>query len=197
MRMSIAECQHAENIKATDGIEVGTCGTCGQVTEYDSGHKTVTKLGRLNSGIVIPQAEKLRLNAGDKADLKTARVAQYDAGHQLGENKPQTKTQWYREHKTEMIADLLALDKAAFLKKWPVKYQLVSHLKSDDLYKKAQEKTKEEPPLVPQFRPARDPLTSPMVSFFPPFDSSWVAEVQVKWLEVFLELSRLERNKSV
>lgn len=197
MQISIVECKHKEIIQITNGIEIGTCSICGQVVEYDNGHSTVTKLGRLNGGVTIPHSEKLRLSAGDKVDLAAARVAQYDAGPQLGANKPQTKTQWYRAHKEEMIADLLTMSEAGFQEKWQVKRQIISHLKSDPLYKKAKEKTKEEPPLVPQFRPARDPLTFPLVSLFPAFDASWPTEVQVKWLEGFLELCRLERSKSV
>ena len=42
---------------------------------------------------------------------------------------------WYQSHKKEMIEDLITMDYDAFLEKWKVKRQIVSHLKSDELYK--------------------------------------------------------------
>jgi len=42
---------------------------------------------------------------------------------------------WYQAHKKEMIEDLISMGYAAFLEKWKVKRQIVSHLKSDELYK--------------------------------------------------------------
>jgi len=42
---------------------------------------------------------------------------------------------WYQAHKKEMIEDLITMGYDAFLEKWKVKRQIVSHLKSDELYK--------------------------------------------------------------
>lgn len=75
--MEVATCQHKERVDATEGVEIGTCVTCHQVTLYGPGLmrrvSVVTKLGRIDGRVVLPNPRaRLLLSKEDKRDLRAA-----------------------------------------------------------------------------------------------------------------------------
>ena len=128
--------------------------------------------------------------------------------------KPQANLQWYRDHKKEMIEDFIVLGKEAFMEKWHVKVQLISHLKSDDLYKRAVAEGRVQAP-VPQRKPRAESKkrTSAVparvtkekdlpavkrdigcLPEFPAFDSTWPMLTQIEWLQTYRALASQNRQ---
>jgi len=138
---------------------------------------------------------------------------------------------WYQSHKKEMIEDLITMDIDDFYKKWPIKRQVLSHLKSDKLYKsrvgvgelpvkekKEPKSSKAKSPKSPKSPPEpleKLPFKLKVISAenkllslgtftveaaselpaFPSLNDSWPFIVQEKWLEVYLQLRKLELEK--
>lgn len=121
----------------------------------------------------------------------------------------------YRKHKREMIEDLIALGNQAFLEKWKVHGSIISHLKSDPLYKSKQDgkapadKQPEHDTKLPKNDTGKPSLATKveksdhLVSLgtfkvevanelpdFPAFNPKWKKQVQLKWLEIYGELAR-------
>ena len=108
-------------------ISRGTC-DCGAVRFFanDFSKESVKlvedynrKEGKEGSGHMVAQIESVK---PEESAVVTEEAVVSDRG-------------WYRSHKKEMIEDLITMGNDAFLEKWKVKRQIVSHLKSDDLYK--------------------------------------------------------------
>lgn len=186
--MEVIECIHREHIRSIGhGVEIGTCSKCGQQVQRNvdklRDHPTVTKLGRIDGRLVLPNHNfKLLLGPQDKADLAdaTAAVAKLRVAPP-GKEEAQAGPKWYRDNKRQMIKDLLAMGKDAFLERWKVKPQLISHLKADKLYKKlAQAPGAKAPKPKP---PSGDKLPQ-----LPPWSNDWSPEVQVRWLAVYEKL---------
>ena len=106
-----------------------------------------------------------------------------------------------------MIADLLTMDHKAFKEKWKIKRQIISHLKSDPLYKSRipgnthpKKVVKENPirrtrgssPSIEQVAEALRRSNNGQLPPFPEFNDSWSFMVQEKWLEVYQVLKGLE-----
>ena len=121
--------------------------------------------------------------------------------------------EWYQAHKKEMIEDLTTMGYDAFLEKWKVKRQIVSHLKSDKLYKsrvaKAEvpaemgRKSKHSEVESPKPAPAQTKLNLEYLGTyevqedkgmpdFPAFNEGWSDYVKVNWFETYQALKELE-----
>ena len=148
--METTTCIHQEKIEALDhGLQHGTCKICHQVRGYDSrdDHQPpkVIKLGRINGRIVLPSPNDIpSLAPQEAAELKAAKKAiaaekpgatEKEKVADIPTEKPISKgRQWYQERKKEMIEDPIIMENAAFMEKWKVNRQIISHLKSDKLY---------------------------------------------------------------
>jgi len=144
--METTTCIHHEHIEsAGDDVELGTCGICHQVKRRSTIKRhlppELIKLGRIDGRIVLPgPRDILRLSLEEADELKAAQKAPAlapAASTPRATLQPASRGKhWYQDHKKEMIEDLISLGNTAFLKKWKVKRQTVSHLKSDKLYLK-------------------------------------------------------------
>ena len=107
--------------------------------------------------------------------------------------------EWYYAHKKEMIEDLISMGNTAFLEKWKVHSSIISHLKSDKLYK-IREGTLPKPP--PERKPRRksvgyglaaaipiEPVTGSLLPAFPPFSDKWTEMVQLRWFDTYRALA--------
>jgi len=175
------ECKHQTKVtELGHGLELLECTICHQKVQINvdklAARPIVTKLGRIGDKIVIPNSNyKLQLLPGDQADLAAA----IQGTKAPGKEDARARLKRYREHKHQMIDDLITLGKDAFLKKWEpmgVKPQIISHLKSDDYYK---QKVAGAPP--PQSLVSQ----GDKIPALPPWNDNWVPEVQIKWLAVY------------
>ncbi len=220
--MATTTCVHQEIIEhAGRGVDQGTCKTCGQVRQYNTvkPHEApvVVKLGRIHGKVVLPREnDKVNLSSGEAAELKAARA---ETGVATNEPLPSTwkpresNLKWYRSHKKEMIEDLISLGVPGFLEKWKVKRQIISHLKSDELYKskvvpaeRLGEKQAEGPPAVKgslkpkRKRPGTAEIDGPgkkaegnHLPLFPDWSpEKWTGEIMVQWLKTYEALRELE-----
>jgi hypothetical protein len=109
---------------------------------------------------------------------------------------------WYKSHKKEMIEDLITMGYDAFLEKWKVKRQIISHLKSDKLYKSKvpaeiprAEKTNhchKGPPSLEAVVEGLKPKRTKELPEFPEFNEQWTELVKVKWIEAYQALKEVE-----
>lgn len=204
--METVECVHIEHMKAGENhTEIGECQNCHQVVVYDrenlKAKPTVTQLGRIDGKVVLPRPSfNLELSGKDRADLTVARMAATSSAHPLAEKEPaagipprpgaddpQARIQWYRKHKKRLIKALLRLGDKAFLEKYNLPPQFLSHMKADKRYKKLGQKT---PPAPAAKAKAGQPKT-PKVSGLPqlpPWSADWAPEVQLLWLRIYDKL---------
>jgi len=199
--METVECSHEERVETgRHGIQIGTCKYCGQVVQYDGDGKkaAVTKLGRLDGKIIIPNPRHtLQLDVADLAAINEISCESLGVGKKEKGDNPPTGLQFYRKNKSEMIRDLLVMSKEAFLEKWKVSAQTISHLKSDKLYKEhvtAPTQTRKAPRGYLRKQPAAA-AARPLLPPLPPWSDTWPAEVQIKWLEIWKELHDEENKK--
>ena len=185
--MQSVKCQHHEHLESTShGIQIGTCSLCGQVSQYADGKATITKLGRISGALVIPDKRRtLLLSSSDKEDLKEV------APSENSNDKPphreiylanKKRREFYQANKRQMIETLIALGQDAFLEKWKVSPQTISHLKNDNLYK---EMVQSNPP--GQLKVWRLDNDLPPL---PKWNEIWPAEVQLKWLDIWRALHK-------
>ncbi|MDP3052262.1 MAG: hypothetical protein Q8N42_02020 [bacterium] len=123
--MEATTCKHKEQVtQGGDGIELGTCGDCGQTIQYDgSKNPTVTKLGRLGDKLVLPNpGYKLLLNPRDQQDLSTVDKAPPPLGVEV---PPKPKTggmhavkRYYDENRDAILLDLDTLGEKAMCERW-------------------------------------------------------------------------------
>ncbi|MBU2060072.1 MAG: hypothetical protein KKB38_20370 [Gammaproteobacteria bacterium] len=93
-------------------------------------------------------------------------------------DNPVRRKEWYKTNLEEMAKELAEGGNAVFLKRWPVKPQLISHIKASKEYRRLV-------PPSPAAIPKRDNHLPPL----PPFSENWGDEVKVKWLEVYETLA--------
>ncbi len=200
--METIECKHREHVKSAGyGVEIGTCSACGQQVQYYldklKDMPAVIKLGRIDGRVVLPNHNyKLLLNPQDKADLMAAALQAAGPPAASPRKKdikgpekedPKARRQRYLDNKSEMIRDLIALGNKAFLEKWKISSQQISHLKSDELYKKlAAELIPGAAPKSRAPRPKQPP--GDQLPALPPWSDNWAPEVQVRWLAVYEKL---------
>ena len=216
--METTTCSHKESISSmVGGIETGKCNICHQVRRYDRREPKavveILKLGRIDSKLVLPgPKEKLYLSAEENDELMLARKDGHKASNPGPVAPPAVEDiggrDWYRAHKKEMIEDLLTMGQEAFRKKWPIKRQIFSHLKSDPLYKgrispaEGVKDVKKRGPKPKKDRPQGTKRGSPAIEDvvaalkkgeadkLPPFPEwapeKWVSsEIAVQWLRTF------------
>ena len=226
-----ANCTHHEKIEEYHEYALGTCMYCGQVRRYDRLDirvpPRIVEIGRINGVEVngIPNRIKESVAVEEKKSDKPEKPAVAREEVVIRDRK------WYQAHKKEMIEDLITMGYDAFMEKWKVKWQIVSHLKSDELYKsrvglgelsvkkeKDPKSSKAKSPKSPKSPPeplgelpfkikvisAEDKLISlgtftveaaSELPAFPSFNDSWPFPVQEKWLEVYLQIRKLELEK--
>jgi hypothetical protein len=193
--METIKCKHREQIKSAGHYtEIGTCSICGQQTKYPVDKlkeiPTVIKLGRIDGELVLPNHHyKLDLNHQDRSDLATAEKEARGKEKETTAQPPKSTStkeslQFYRGNKAQMIQDLISYGKDSFLQLWKVKPQIISHLKSDKLYKKLLDQMKTPSPPSPELQKALvDRLPA-----LPPWSENWAPEVQVRWLDIYEKL---------
>jgi len=226
--MEVTTCSHQEKISSmVDGIETGECSICHQVRRYDRREPKaiveITRLGRIEGKLVIPNPkEKYHLSAEETAELLEARKDGKPISKPATPTSPEspvgTGREWYQAHKKEMIEDLLTMDIDAFYKKWPIKRQVLSHLKSDILYRKRiagreatqelkkgegeprQKKVKHHSRLKkgrPSIEDVSDALKKAEVDKLPPFPEwapeKWASsEIAIQWLRTYEALQAMQ-----
>ena len=211
--METTTCSHKESIGSmVDGIETGECSVCHQARRYDRRETKaiveVTKLGRIDGKIVIPgPKEKLFLSSEENDELMDAKKDDKKESNpgpiDPVPNEQSSGIKWYRDHKKEMIEDLLAMGYDAFLEKWKVKRQIVSHLKSDELYKRSvgAEKPRAKKPKSHNHKgpPSLEAVVGALkekginhLPAFPEFNEQWSDYVKTNWFETYQALKGLE-----
>jgi len=86
--MTLITCAHKETIQTNGNVEVGVCGTCGQVRKYtkDIGKTAISKLGRIGGDIVRPEPSfLLALSSSEAIELREA--AEADVAEMVAKNK--------------------------------------------------------------------------------------------------------------
>lgn len=196
-----------------------TCGQIRKLVS-ETGRYAVIKLGRVNGALVQPDPEyRLALTASESLELQDGQTkeqpsrvkslvekaagvevrvedgqkieAAQEPPSQENHEKVLTRHQLYRKNKRAMIDDLFILNREEFLRKWGVKHQIISHLKSDSYYKEkvghipAQELGQPKKRHKPGPKPATHREILPV---FPPFNESWGDSVKVAWLEAYGKL---------
>lgn len=187
--METVTCQHRATIKSLGhGIELEECGICHQKIQRNVDKlklwPTVTQLGRIDGKIVLPNPDyKLVLLPRDQADLAAAKATTKPAAIESPTKSPadrpkdqKGRLKWYKDHKKEMIDDLITMGKKAFLKKWSVPPQLLSHLQSDEYYEER------------KAPPAKSRLGTDTLPPLPSWNDNWAPEVQVRWLTIYEKL---------
>ena len=172
-------CPHYEKIEEFSGFALGTCIYCGQVKRYDRLDiripPSIVIIGRFNGAVATAQEE---------VTSSLEKVA--------GSGRA-----WYQSHKKDMIEDLITMDYDAFLEKWKIKRQIVSHLKSDKLYKSRVGQTE-----LPVKMERKENKLLSLGTFtceaaselpaFPPFNEQWSDYVKTNWFETYQALKGLE-----
>ncbi|MBU2685934.1 MAG: hypothetical protein KKF27_22045 [Gammaproteobacteria bacterium] len=103
----------------------------------------------------------------------------------------QEKRRWYQENEKEMVKDLLQLGKKDFLKKWRVKGQYISHLRSSEEYRAAVARGAVRETAVPASLPVKEKLEPTNgLPRFPEFKDEWPAKTQLKWLEIYNNIAQ-------
>ncbi len=216
--MEITVCkEHKEQVEqAGDGIELGICPECGQAIQYDGRKQaTVVKLGRIGDKLVLPTnpSYELLLDPRDQQDLASVDKAPPVLG--VVPPKPQTGgmhavKRYYEENKGPILHDLDTSDEKATCKRWNMRQAtflgLMARWRPDypGLPKWAIEKAQRirVKPAARTKRPGpREKLKKPKppsdvksLPEFPPFNVKWQSSVQEKWLETYLELSKIGRG---
>ena len=207
--MEIIECVHFEDMTTGENhTEVGVCRKCGRTVIYDrvnpKAQPLITKLGRKDGKIVVPTAGfNTQLSGKDLADLRVANMGPASSKHPMatkaqapnipprpGEDDPEARLLWYHDHKKEMIRDLLAMEYEAFLKKWGVSRQTVSHLKSDKYYEKLAKKAPPAPSAEPKAAKAGEPSRADKpkgekLPQLPEWSDEWTPEIKLAWLDIY------------
>jgi len=205
--METVECVHREHMTTGENhTELGVCSKCGQTVVYDrstaKGKATLTKLGRVDGKVVLPKpAFDLDLSGKDRADLTLTHMQAANSKHPPAAEEaagnipprprgdPEAQREWYKKYKKRLIDEFLSLGVEAFLEKYPIPHQLISHLKGDKYYKKLVEGN----PPVPAARakatkakPGRPKAgKSGVRPQFPEWSNTWPPETQVAWLTIF------------
>ena len=209
-------CIHRTTVRTTVDGDNQVCQLCGQETflpAHKGSQPQIIKRGYINGVLTKVHPEVV------------TRVIVPEVIHEPVQEArptdPKARVTWFKKHKKEMVEDLIALGKEAFLKKWPVKVQHISHLKSDDLYKRAVAEGRVKPP-AQQRNPrgkykertsavaAEVTKKSQVVEVevplpaakgdrgclpeFPAFDSTWPMLTQIEWLQTYRALASTNRQ---
>lgn len=100
---------------------------------------------------------------------------------------------YYEEHKDEIIADLLSIGRTATRKKWniplggSIEGLMKRWLTTEQIASMASTRGRPTTPASDNPTPPPDPRIG-VGPKFPEFNDTWGDIVQVKWLEVFVEL---------
>lgn len=195
-------CTHHSKITMGNGFEQGECIYCHQVTIYKKGvtgegKAKITRLGRINGNIVIPDnGMALDLSEADAKDLGAVDVEDKETEQRTLDPTPRSKPRKEKEtrihydervkNKEAMIQDYYSLTLMKFLKKWQLSTNTWQKLKLK-WGVKSKKKALENVNMTAN--------TDPPGVFehdLPPFNEAWGDAVKVKWLEVWLELRRLK-----
>ena len=204
-------CIHRTTVRTTADGDNQVCQLCGQETflpAKNGSQPQILKRGSINGVMTKIHPEIVT--------LETVPEVIQEPALEDRPTEPKARLAWYKEHKKEMIEDLIALGKEACQEKWGLKRQHISHLKSDDLYKRAVAEGRVQSP-VPQGKakaeskkrtsvvPIRVTKKSQVVEVevplpaakgdregclpeFPAFDSTWSMLTQIEWLRTYREL---------
>lgn len=108
------------------------------------------------------------------------------------QNTPKERLKWYQDNKKQMIADLIELGNTGFLKKWNVKGQFISHLKTDPLYKKQATTTSSKVNKQVTQNRTTDGISQVSAEQslppFPLFSDNWHEAVQIEWFKTYRAL---------
>ncbi len=191
--MPTVTCKHHEIITVEGELERGECRHCHQVKMYDKHSPTptvtITKLGRIDGQIVMPDCKTLPLSPEENKELIAAINAENGKKETVREkktNKDKSRInqpdQYFEDHKAEILKDYNALTTIKFLSLW--------HL-SSIRWKRIKLKwgiggKQDYPPKGTKLD------TMPL---FPAFNEKWNEAVQCEWLRTYVELEKLEGVK--
>ena len=193
--MPTVTCKHHEIITIEGELERGECRYCHQVKMYDKhGPKptvTITKLGRNNGQIVLPDCQTLSLTPEENEELIAAINSENNKKEpaspqekKKGGPRIQQPGQYFDDHKAEVLKDYNKLTTVKFLSLW--------HL-SSMRWKKIKLRWglggKHAYPLKAKFIPH---TVNTLLPQFPEFNEDWDVPVKAKWLETYVELKKLE-----
>jgi len=157
-----------------DSHNIGTCSLCGEVRQFpwEKGSPV----------IVLKKGDSCISQVKDSQ----AKISQLKEDDMVINNME--KHRYYEEHKEEILADLRSMGRPATLKKWNIPNGTMSQLEKRWL-----------PPLerhdltlrsyTERSRAKRKNGGNSLPSF-PEFSDDWPKSVQIKWIEVYQQLSK-------
>jgi hypothetical protein len=173
-----------------DSHNIGTCSLCGEVRQFpwERGSPVIV-LKKGDPSISQVKVSQVKPSQAKPSQVKPSQLKEDDMATNNFE-----KHRHYEEHKEEILADLRSIGRPATCKKWKISSSTIHTLEKRWLTPQESKDLTERSNREGLCRESStsQPTTTPTNNLppFPEFSNEWPESVQLKWFELYAQLSR-------